>query len=209
MKKQKLNLDLRPATGELVWVNKPFLDYDVRRDKAYMEYVGAIMDENVVRTDYMILDAYRKGIRNIELLMHSFGGDVFAAVTLYYLLKGWEERGMKITTVVYGCVASAAVTPYLAGQERLATPHAMLMIHDIRSLIHYPYRTTSNQEQDAASARKIQTNMTTLEFIELRPKVVTREQIEDFKKQDFWMTAEEAKKYGFVDRIIYNEREDT
>jgi ATP-dependent protease ClpP protease subunit len=203
----KLRPDLENSKHELLWINKPFLDYHIQDGTAYIEYIGVIQDEPVFRTDYLILDAYRNGIRHIDMLIHSFGGDPFAAVTFYYILKGWEKRGVKVTTSVYGCVASAAVAPFLAGSERLATPHAMIMIHDMRSFMTYPYRTTTNQEQDAFVSRKIQRNFSELEYLNLRPKTLTQDQLEEFKKQDFWMNAQESLKYGFVDKIIYTEGE--
>lgn len=190
---------------ELLWVNKPFIDYHIQDNVAYIEYMGMIREEDVFRCDYMLLDVFRRGIRKVELLMHSLGGDPFSAVTFYYLLKGWEQKGIHITTSVYGVVASAAVAPFMAGSIRLATPHSLIMIHDMRNFISYPYRTTTGQEQDAIISRKIQRNLTELEFKNLRPQTLTVEELEEFKKQDFWMKAEEAVKYGFVDRIIYQD----
>ncbi len=67
---------------------------------------------------------------DLEVHINSPGGDAFDGVTIYNALA---SRG-GVTTVVDGLAASAASVIAMAGQKRVMSPGAMMMIHDALAL---------------------------------------------------------------------------
>jgi len=69
---------------------------------------------------------------DITVWLNSPGGDVFAAVQIYNMLK--EHKG-KVTVKIDSIAASAASIVAMAGDDVLISPAGMLMLHDPMSLV--------------------------------------------------------------------------
>ncbi len=63
----------------------------------------------------------------LEVHVNSPGGDVFDGIAIYNAIK---EHGARVTTICDGIAASAASFIFQAGERRVMTRNAMLMIHD-------------------------------------------------------------------------------
>lgn len=68
--------------------------------------------------------------QNIAVWIDSYGGSVFAATGIYNALMNHKTTGGKVTTIGDGKVMSAAVTIFLAGDKRKASPGSMFMTHN-------------------------------------------------------------------------------
>ena len=68
--------------------------------------------------------------KSIRLLIESPGGFLSDGLALYADLRARVRDGVKVTAEARGVVASAAVLPFLAADERTMTTGTMLMIHD-------------------------------------------------------------------------------
>jgi ATP-dependent protease ClpP protease subunit len=66
----------------------------------------------------------------VEVHINSPGGDAFDGITIYNALAARDQ----VTTVVDGLAASAASVIAMAGQKRVMSPGAMMMIHDALAL---------------------------------------------------------------------------
>ncbi len=136
----------------------------------------------------------------ITLYINSPGGDADSGFAIYDALK---FVSCPIRTICAGLCASAGIIIFLGGDpgERLSLPHS-------RFLIHQPSVAAQGQASDI--------EITAKEILKIRDRyneIVSKEtgvpakQILKDANRDFWLSAEEAGKYGLVDRIVENRSE--
>lgn len=68
--------------------------------------------------------------RDISVWIDSYGGSVFAAVSIFNALMKCKNSGAKVITNVDGKAMSAASTIFMAGDERNMAPGSVLMLHN-------------------------------------------------------------------------------
>jgi ATP-dependent Clp protease protease subunit len=103
-----------------------------------------------------------------------------------------------IATVCVGIAASMGAVILSSGDKgkRFALPHAEVMIHQ-------PMGGVEGQASDIAiSAKHILKTRDTLYKILADASGKTPAQIEKDSDRDYYMSAEEAKKYGLVDKVL-------
>lgn len=134
------------------------------------------------------------GGRDVTVRINSPGGDVFAAQAIYNQLVSYSG---KVTAQVDGVAASAAVLIVCAADVAVMPSNALLMIHnpavgllgsfDAEELTKYAgYLTTVKQAIINAYQKKIN----------LDAKKVSK-----LMDLETWMTAQEAREYGFIDSV--------
>lgn len=139
----------------------------------------------------------------ITLVINSEGGVVEPGLQLYDVIRLSKAP---ITTIGINC-ASMATILLVAGNERLAFPHSRFMLHLLSGGARGELK---DVEIAVKELRKIQTMLTDC-YIEcgvkagLRTKnkeTIRKRLMKDVDDGDFWLNAEEAVKYGLVDRIV-------
>lgn len=85
--------------------------------------------DNCLELSNRIEDRVAAGVGRITLRIHSPGGSVHHALSLYHVLRNVAGGGTPVVTVVRGAASSAASFLFLAGDIRLVSPHAVLMHH--------------------------------------------------------------------------------
>lgn len=138
--------------------------------------------------------------KDIHLYIDSVGGIVSSGLAIYDTMQYIRSD---ISTICMGLAASMGALLLAAGAKgkRHCLPHA-------RVLIHQPMGGVSGQATDIAIHAK--------EIVRIREEITrilayhTGKPIEQIIKdtdRNFWMSAEEALKYGIVDKVI-SKRED-
>ena len=130
----------------------------------------------------------------IKMLIQSPGGDVDAG---WAIIDTMNDIKPKVATVVQGCVASMASVIAVSGEKgmRSALPHANVMLHTVASGARGKVQ---DMRIDYEQAEKANTEL--LKHLAKR----LGQSLEKLKKdcdRDFWLTAEEWKKYGGCDEI--------
>ncbi len=130
----------------------------------------------------------------IKMLIQSPGGDVDAG---WSIIDTMNMVKCPVATVVQGCVASMASVIAVSGTKgmRTAMPHANVMLHTVASGARGKVQ---DMKIDYEQAEKANTEL----FKHLSKCL--GQPLEKLKKdcdRDFWMTAEEWKKYGGCDEI--------
>ena len=133
--------------------------------------------------------------KDIILYINSPGGSVYDAMAIYDTMQFVKSD---IQTVGIGVQASAAAFLLSSGTrgKRFLLPHATVMIHQPSSGTRGK---VTDQEIDLREALRVKKM---LEEIMVRNTGQKAEKIHRDMERDFWMTAEEAKKYGVVDKVI-------
>ena len=133
--------------------------------------------------------------KDIILYINSPGGSVYDAMAIYDTM---EFVKCDIQTVGIGVQASAAAFLLNAGTKgkRFLLPHATVMIHQPSSGTRGK---VTDQEIDLREALRVKRMM---EEIMAKNTGQPLKKVHEDLERDFWMTAEDAKKYGLVDKII-------
>lgn len=132
--------------------------------------------------------------KDISLYINSPGGSVTAAMAMYDTMQHIKPD---VATICVGIAASAAAVLLSAGAKgkRFILPNAEVMIHQ-------PWGGIEGQATDIAiTAKHILKTRENLNKILAKNTGKPLAQVEKDTERDFYMSAEEAKKYGIIDDI--------
>lgn len=133
----------------------------------------------------------------IKVFLNTQGGHVESGDTIYDMFRFVKPE---IIVIGSGWVASAGITIYLGAKKenRYSLPNT-------RYLIHQPSGGVRGQATDIQieAAELVKTRKRINELIS-RETGQPLEKVERDTERNFWMSAEEAQKYGIVSKIITN-----
>lgn len=124
--------------------------------------------------------------------INSPGGDVFAGLGMYNMLRSFAASGKKVTTRVTGVAASIASVIFLAGDDREMPSNAMVMIHGVAS---GAWGTVDEIEERVAAMKKVQASMRSVYVNRLG---IDEARADELTAKDNWFSAQEAKDEGIA-----------
>lgn len=133
--------------------------------------------------------------KDISFYINSPGGSVTAGLAIVDTMNNIKND---VSTICVGMAASMGAVILSAGAKgkRLSLPNSEVMIHQ-------PHGGVEGQASDIEiSAKRILKNRETLNKMLAKNTGKTLTQIEKDADRDFFMSAEEAKKYGIVDKVL-------
>ena len=160
-------------------------------------FIGQPIDDNVANTviAQMLFLEVEDAKKDIKLYINSPGGLVTSGLAIYDTMQYIKPD---ISTICMGQAASAAALLLAAG-----TPGKRLSLPNANILIHQPMGGARGQATDVGiQARQIIKIKDRLNDIFVKHTGQSKEKIEQDTDRDFYMTAEEAKKYGLIDKVI-------
>lgn len=173
--------------------------YDIysRLLKDRIIFIGSPIDDevaNVIIAQLLFLDSVHQK-EDIKIYINSPGGSVSAALAIYDTMQYVRSD---IQTICIGMAASAAALLLSAGKKgkRMSLPNSEVMIHQVLG-------GASGQATDIdIHARHILRTRDRLNKILAKHTGQKLVKIEKDTERDYFMTAEEALKYGIVDKVI-------
>jgi len=159
-------------------------------------FLGGSIDDhvaNIVIAQLLFLES-EDPKKDISLYINSPGGSVTATMAMYDTMQHIKPD---VATICVGIAASGAAVLLSAGAKgkRYVLPNAEVMIHQ-------PWGGIEGQATDIAiTAKHILKTRENLNKILAKNTGKPLTQVEKDTERDFYMTAEEAKKYGIVDDI--------
>lgn len=136
--------------------------------------------------------------KDIILYLNSPGGSVYDALAIYDTMQFVKSD---VQTVGIGVQASAAAFLLSSGAKgkRLLLPNSTVMIHQPSSASHRAK--ISDLEIDLKEGLRLKRLLNEI-MAKNTGQPVSR--LEKDVDRDYWMTADEAKKYGLVDKVIHH-----
>lgn len=197
MSKNPLDFHLIPTVIEQSGRYERAYDIYSRLLKERIIFLGSPIDDAVANTviaQLLFLDSQSQD-KDIKLYINSPGGMVTAGLAIYDTMRYVKSP---VSTICVGIAASMAAVLLSAGEKgkRYALPNAEVMIHQIMG-----------GAEGQASDIKIRAEHI-LKLHERLNKILAAHTGQDVKKvekdsdRDYYMTAEEARDYGLVDKII-------
>ena len=138
--------------------------------------------------------------QDIELVINSGGGSVTEGMAMADLISSYPNE---TTTTGIGLVASIATVVLLAGKKVQMTENSFMMIHRPWS---YSVGNSDELEATAELLDKIEEKLLDIYVNAVNKRkgeeMNLRKKIKKMMAAETWMTAEEAKDFGFIDEIV-------
>ena len=131
----------------------------------------------------------------IVIYIDSYGGAVYQCFGLLSIMK---DKGTPVNTIVTGCAMSCGFMIAIHGNHRTAHKHATLMYHQVSTGARGK---VADVEEDILEAKRLQK---VIEEMTLETTKITKDKLDKVykKKQDWYMDAKDALKWGCVDVIV-------
>ncbi|OGI21925.1 MAG: ATP-dependent Clp protease proteolytic subunit [Candidatus Moranbacteria bacterium RIFCSPHIGHO2_01_FULL_55_24] len=173
--------------------------YDIysRLLKDRIIFIGSPIDDgvaNAVIAQLLFLES-QNAKEDIKMYINSPGGQVTSALAIYDTMQYVKPE---VQTICIGMAASAASVLLAAGKKgkRMALPNAEVMIHQVLGGVQ-------GQATDIdIHAKHILKTRDRLNKILVKHTGQKLAKIELDTERDYFMAAEEAVKYGIVDKVI-------
>ena len=152
------------------------------------------MNANVVIAQMLYLTS-KDSKRDIKLYINSPGGSVTAGLAIYDTMQFLK---CPVSTICIGLTASMAAVLLAAGTKgkRFALPNAEILLHQVAG---------------GAQGQAADIEITAKQIVKMKAKLNeilsthTGQPVDKVEKdtdRDFYLTSEEAKKYGLIDEVI-------
>ncbi len=165
-------------------------------------FLGLPVDDyvaNIIQAQLLYLESSDPS-KDIQIYINSPGGAVYAGLGIYDTM---QYVSPDIATTCTGMAASMAAILLAAGKKgkRSALKHSRVMIHQ-------PMGGAQGQVSDLEiTFNEIKKIKSELYNILADHSEKSYKQIEEDSDRDHWMTSEEAKEYGMIDRVLSKNKE--
>ncbi len=132
----------------------------------------------------------------IQIVFASPGGSILDGFALHDFIRHLSIAGHKIETVALGFALSMGAVLLQAGDHRVMGRNATLMIHEAHVSLAGEI---SHLEDSVATIRDF--NRRCLGILADRSTMTAKQIERKWKRREWWLTAEEALTFGFVDEI--------
>lgn len=164
-----------------------------QEDAEWIKKLYNLMDTSGAKFKFTALPAIE--MPHIQVLLSTYGGDVYDGLSLYDAIKNSKTE---VDITCFGKIMSMGIIILLASKNRKAYRNTTFMIHEISS---GGIGKLADLEESVDEAKRL--NKVLFDIIEKETKI-TKAQLEEIynKKQDWFLTAEEALKLGIITEII-------
>lgn len=173
--------------------------YDIysRLLKERIIFLGDVIDDGVANTviaQLLFLESEDKE-KDIKLYINTPGGSVTAGLAIYDTMQYVKPD---VSTICVGTAASMGAVLLAAGakKKRFALPNAEVMIHQVMGGAEGPATDIKIRAEHILQVRD------RINKILAKHTNQTLNKIERDTDRDYFMTTEEALKYGVIDKII-------
>ncbi|MEM6715158.1 MAG: ATP-dependent Clp endopeptidase proteolytic subunit ClpP [Cyanobacteria bacterium P01_C01_bin.147] len=160
-------------------------------------FLGTPVDDKIadaIVAQLLFLDA-EEPEKDVQIYINSPGGSVTAGMAIYDTM---QQIRPDVVTICFGLAASMGAFLLCGGApgKRLSLPSARIMIHQ-------PLGGAQGQAVDIEiQAKEILYHKQRLNELIAHHSGQPLERIEADTERDFYMSAEEAKKYGLIDQVL-------
>lgn len=165
-------------------------------------FLGVPIDDtvaNIIQAQLLFLES-TDPTKDIQIYLNSPGGHVHAGLGIYDTM---QYISANVATICTGMAASMGAVLLTAGAKgkRSALKHSRVMIH---------------QPMGGAQGQASDIEITAREIIKIKAELYSIisqhtgkpvKQVEKDADRDYWMTSEEAVKYGMIDEILLRDKE--
>lgn len=184
------NEDTKPLTVEAIENHIYFYSaVDTDRCLALMQLLRE--QDRILQTEKLTRNV--NTVTPIWLHIQSFGGDFFASFSVVDQIR---QLKTPVYSIIEGTAASGATIISVGCKKRYIQPHAFMMIHQI-----YTYFEGTHEDLKIETTLMDMLSSSMYEWYAQHTKL-TRAELQEKTQRDFWMNAQQALEYGFVDEVL-------
>lgn len=197
MSESQNNMVLVPTVIEKSNIGERVYDIYSRLLKERIIFLGGPIDDalaNTIIAQLLFLE-HEDPKKDILLYINSPGGSVTSTLAIYDTMQYVKSD---VATFCMGMAASGAAVLLAAGKKgkRFALPNSEILLHQVMG------GAEGQATEIEIAARQILRVKNQLNQIIAKHTNQPLAKVEKDTDRDFWLTPEEAKKYGIVDEII-------
>ncbi|MDP2820712.1 MAG: ATP-dependent Clp endopeptidase proteolytic subunit ClpP [bacterium] len=186
-----------PAVVEKSLGGERIYDIYSRLLKERIIFLAGVINDyaaNAIIAQLLLLSA-QDSKKDIQLYINSPGGSVTAGLAIYDTMQYVKPD---VSTVCVGMAGSMAAVLLAVGEKgkRFALPNAEIMLHQVAG------GATGQATDIQIAAKQILKVKDKLNKILVRHTGQPLEKIEKDTDRDFYLSGDEAKKYGLIDEVI-------
>lgn len=134
--------------------------------------------------------------REFEVILNSEGGDINAGFVLVDYLRWLRDQGHVITVRVLGMAASMGAVVLQAADRRIMGKHSVMLLHKAS------FQAKGDYDKVKSTIGLVDIyHERILDLLEERSSLTRKTIKTNFDKGDWWMSAADALKRGFVDEL--------
>lgn len=199
MQKESKNQYLIPTVIEKTPQGERAYDIYSRLLKDNIIFLGGPINDqvaNAVIAQMLFLES-QDPKQDIQLYINSPGGSVTAGMAIYDTMQYVKND---VSTMCVGVAASMAAALLTAGTKgkRFALPNSEILIHQV----HVPGGIDGQASDIEIAARQIVKLKQAINQLIAKHTGQTLTKVEKDTDRDYWLSAEEAKKYGIIDEVL-------
>lgn len=137
-------------------------------------------------------------LQQINLLLSSPGGMFAPALEFYNDLRSYADKGVEIVAEARSIVASAAVLPFLAGDERLMNTGAQLMIHEPRTALIMSGTAEDIEKRSTQVVNSLAAAADSIREVYADRVTASAEKLDEMINSETWLNADSAIEHGFA-----------
>ncbi len=169
-------------------------DVELQREFHYFSGINSVSVNNCIET--LGHWSLRDPGEPMTVIFNSPGGSVFDGFALFDYIQGLRRKGHHVTTKAIGTAASMGGILLQAGDTRVMDKRAYMLIHEISAGMSGK---ASEMEDFGKLIKRLET--TALDILSERSTLTPTQIRTKWKKTDWWLTADEALEFGFVDEV--------
>jgi len=190
-------MNLVPMVVEKSSMGERAFDIYSRLLKDRVIFIGTPIDDNIanlVIAQLLFLES-ENSKKDVSIYINSPGGSVSAGLAIYDTMKYIK---CDITTICVGMAASMAAVLLAGGTKgkRFALPHARILIHQLMGGVQGQATDIDIQAKEILRMKEI------LNKVLSEHTGQTMDKIDKDTDRDYYMSPEEAKKYGLIDKVL-------
>jgi ATP-dependent Clp protease protease subunit len=191
------NMILIPTVIEKSNIGERVYDIYSRLLKERIIFLGGPIDDSLANTiiAQLLFLEHQDSKKDILLYINSPGGSVTSTLAIYDTM---QHVKCDVSSLCLGMAASGAAVLLSAGEKgkRFALPNAEILLHQVMG------EAGGQATEIEIAAKQILRVKKQLNQILAKHTVQPISKISKETDRDFWLTPEEAKKYGIIDEII-------
>jgi ATP-dependent Clp protease protease subunit len=190
-------MSVLPAVVEKSLGGEKIYDIYSRLLKERIIFLAGVINDytaNAIIAQLLLLSA-QDSKKDIQLYVNSPGGSVTAGLAIYDTMQYVKPD---VSTVCVGMAGSMAAVLLAVGEKgkRFALPNAEIMLHQVAG------GATGQAADIQIAAKQILKMKDKLNRILVKHTGQPLEKIEKDTDRDFYLSGDEAKKYGLIDEVI-------
>lgn len=184
------SINIEDSTNTLAFLDRTLYLTDVIQPESAISYADMIKFWNIVDDIDEIPVEEREPIK---IYIDSPGGDLDAT---FSIIDAIALSKTPVWTVTIGRGCSGAFFIGIAGHKRFGFPHSTYLFHEGCA------ENGGDAHKFIQGVKFYETRLEMLREHTLKHTKITEEKYKKHKKDDLWMTAEDAIKYGVIDEIL-------